>query len=123
MKTQNEILKLFYPCKYHSKMIPIFEEEDIPMNIIKPKINFNFKGPHIKDIFDREFWNMTQVHIKGKMLGYSKTTRLLFALYIDENGKKNMQLIAWKNKEGKFISKNDCNKDILNWCRRSGIQV
>ena len=86
-------------------MNPILEEEIIPM-VIKPKIKFSFQGPYLKNIFDREFWDMKQVHVKGEMLGYSKTTRLLLALYIDENGKKNMELIAWKNKEGKFIPKN-----------------
>jgi hypothetical protein len=105
-------------------MNPIIEDEDIPMNIIKPKINFNFKGPHIKDILDREFWDMQQTYIKGIPFGYSKTTRLLFKLYVyDDDGKREMELFAWKNKEGKFIPKNKCNKDIIGWCKRSGIQI
>ena len=104
-------------------MNPIFDDEDIPM-VVKPKINFNFKGPHLKDFLDREFWGMQQVHIRGEMLGYSKTTRLLFKLYVYEHdGKREMELIAWKNKEGKFIPKKTCNKDIIEWCKRSGIKV
>jgi hypothetical protein len=90
--------------------------------VIKPKVKFDFKGPYLKNIFDREFFDMKQVHIKGEMMGYSKTTKLLLRLYKDENNKKYMELVAWKNKD-KFILKNDCNKDILNWCRRSGIQI
>lgn len=102
-------------------MIEIFEDEIIPM-IVKPKFDFQ-RSPYLKNIFDRDFWNMSQVHIKGEMLGYSKTTKLLLRLYKDENNKKYMELIAWKNKQGKFIPRNKCNKYIINWCRRSGVQI
>ena len=100
-------------------MIEIFEDE-----IILPvKKSFDFKGPHVKNLLDRDFFNMKQVHIKGEMLGYSKTTNLLFKLYVYEHdGKREMELVAWKNKEGKFIPKKKCNKDIIEWCKRSGIK-
>ena len=95
--------------------------------IKKIKIDFDFKGPHLKDILDKDFWNMIQVHIKGQPYAYSKTTRLLFKLFIIEGGKDDgkriMELVAWKNKEGKFIPKSRCNKDIINWCKRSGIDT
>ena len=101
-------------------MIEILEEEIIPVVIKK---TFDFKGPALKNLLDRNFWNMVQVHIKGEMLGYSKTTKLLFKLYIYEHdGKREMELVAWKNKEGKFIPKKKCNQDIINWCKRSGIK-
>ncbi len=106
-------------------MIQIFEEEDIPMVVKKPE--FDFKGPALKDPFDREFWNMTQVHIKGEMYGYSKTTRLLVRLIIftdgEHVGERAIQLIAWKNKQGKFIPVNKCSKDILDWCTRSRVFI
>ena len=106
-------------------MNPIFEEEDIPMVIKKPE--FNFKGPALKDPLDREFWNMTQVHIKGEMYGYSKTTRLLVRLYhftVGEHvGEKAIQLVAWRNKQGKFLAKSKCKKDILDWCTRSRVFI
>jgi len=107
-------------------MNPIIEEEDIPM-VIKPKINFNFKGAALKDPFDREFWDMKQVHIKGEMYGYSKTTRLLVRLYKftdgEHVGEKAIQLVAWKNKQGNFIPVNKCKKDILDWCTRSRVFI
>ncbi len=104
-------------------MIVIIEEEIIPL-FKRLKLDFDFQSEPLKNIFDREFWNMKQVYIKGKMHGYSATTRLLFKLYHNETENvKFMKLIAWKNKEGKFIPKNKCNKDILNWCIKSGIVV
>ena len=106
-------------------MIEIFEDEIIPMVIKTPE--FDFKGPALKDPFDREFWNMIQVHIKKEMYGYSKTTRLLVRLYYftdgEHFGEKAIQLIAWKNKQGKFMPVSKCNKDILDWCTRSRVFI
>jgi hypothetical protein len=105
----------------------IIEDEEIivPINITKKvKLDFDFQNQPIKNIFDRDFWCMQQVHIKGQMYGYSKNTRLLFALCHNVTDNiKFMKLIAWKNKQGKFIPSKQCNKDIINWCKMSGIKV
>jgi hypothetical protein len=101
----------------------IIEDEIIPA-FKRINLGFDFQSKPLKNIFDREFWGITQVHIKGQMYGYSTTTRLLFQLCHNvTDNVKFMKLIAWKNKDGKFVPCKKCNKDILNWCAKSGIVV
>jgi len=90
----------------------IIIEEDI---IIKPR--FDFKKTVCKNIFDRSFWDMKQTYIKGVQYGYSKRTRLVFALHII-NGERKMQVIGMKKEDKKITPISNCDKDVRMWCKK-----
>ena len=38
------------------------------------------------DIFNQEFWDLKQLTINGKLYAYSRTTRLVLELHIEDEG-------------------------------------
>ncbi len=77
-----------------------------------------------ENIFDEEFWNLKQLNIKGKLYAYSRTTRLILALHIEEGGSNRaMELYGIRGEGDTIIRGRKIPKEILKWCLAHKIQV
>ena len=79
------------------------------------------------NIFDEEFWQFKQLTIKGKLYAYSRTTRLILELHIEDEGaeysNRAFKLFGIRGEGDKIIRGKKIPVEILKWCLKNKIQV
>ena len=79
------------------------------------------------DIFNQEFWNFKQLTINGKLYAYSRTTRLVLELHIQEDdneySNRAIKLFGMRGEGDKIIRGRKIPEKVLKWCLKNKIQV
>ena len=79
------------------------------------------------NLFDEDFWQFKQLTIKGKLYAYSRTTRLILELHIEDEGaeysNRAFKLFGIRGEGDKIIRGKKIPVDILKWCLKQKIQV
>lgn len=79
------------------------------------------------NIFDEEFWDLKQLTINGKLYAYSRTTRLILELLIEDEGaeytNRAIRLFGIRGEGNTIIRGKKIPVEILKWCLKQKIQV
>ena len=79
------------------------------------------------NIFDEEFWDLKELTINGKLYAYSRTTRLILELLIEDEGaeytNRAIRLFGIRGEGDKIIRGKKIPVEILKWCLKQKIQV
>lgn len=79
------------------------------------------------NLFDEEFWQFKQLTIKGKFYAYSRTTRLILELHIEDEdaefSNRAFKLFGIRGEGDKIIRGKKIPVEILKFCLKNKIQV
>lgn len=79
------------------------------------------------NIFDEEFWDLKELTINGKLYAYSRTTRLILELLIEDEGaeysNRAIRLFGIRGGDKTIIRGKKIPVEILKWCLANKIQV
>jgi small nuclear ribonucleoprotein (snRNP)-like protein len=79
------------------------------------------------DIFDQEFWDLKQLTINGKLYAYSRTTKLVLELHIEDEGEeysnRAIKLFGMRGEGKSIIRGRKIPEKVLKWCLKNKIQV
>ena len=78
------------------------------------------------DIFNQEFWDFKQITINGKFYAYSRTTKLVLELHIQECGEysnRAFKLFGMRGEGKSIIRGKKIPEKVLKWCLKNQIQV
>ena len=79
------------------------------------------------NIFDQEFWDLKQLTINGKLYAYSRTTRLVLELHIEDEGaeysNRAIKLFGMRGEGKTIIRGKKIPEKVLKWCLKNKIQV
>jgi len=89
-------------------------------------MSFSF-DKKIENIFDQEFWNFKQLIINGKFYAYSRTTRLVLELHIQDEGEeysnRAFKLFGMRGEGKSIIRGRKIPEKVLKFCLKNKIQV
>ncbi len=89
--------------------------------------NYSFFPFKKENIFDEDFWNFKQLTINGKLYAYSRTTRLILELHIEdednEYSNRAFKLFGIRGEGDKIIRGKKIPVEILKWSLKQKIQV
>ncbi len=79
------------------------------------------------NLFDEEFWQFKQLTINGKLYAYSRTTRLILELHVEDEGaeysNRAFKLFGIRGEGDKIIRGKKIPVEILKFCLKNKIQV
>ena len=79
------------------------------------------------NLFDEDFWKFKQLIINGKFYAYSRTTRLILELHVEDEGaeysNRAFKLFGIRGEGDKVIRGKKIPVEILKWCLHNKIQV
>jgi hypothetical protein len=89
--------------------------------------NYSFFPFKKENIFDEEFWDFKQLIINNKFYAYSRTTRLILELFIEDEGEeysnRAFKLFGIRGEGDKIIRGKKIPVEILKWSLKQKIQV
>ena len=89
--------------------------------------NYSFFPFKKENIFDEEFWDFKQLIINNKFYAYSRTTRLILELHIEDEGEeysnRAFKLFGIRGEGDKIIRGKKIPVEILKWSLKQKIQV
>lgn len=79
------------------------------------------------DLFDEDFWDFKQLTINGKFYAYSRTTRFILELILEDEGaeytNRAFKLFGIRGEGNKIIRGKKIPTEILKFCLKNKIQV